>query len=391
MIDYAREASIELHNAFYELDDIIYYDFTAAMEAPLASTNSSDASTEPASSGTATQSSANAAKDDNDDARKRAEETKARLKAKQEAKKAGEENNKDLKNTTGFVAKLKAIVQKIVDLVKSAIGKLAEKIDKMQDKFHEKYLEKLRDAKSKNGFKAVEIENYRYKTKPFDDFSNAVIAYVNNTQSKLDGMFRAYSNSNGLEDSEKENLKKVNERENESYEYLALKGSLPTQKGATPDTILTEFQELVRGKKEKFKVDEGAANACESIIVNMRNNIKSITRVCNSAKDLAKKISDNTKSITQNPSTDAESNELITKRVNNLGKLASFLVNASTLMANLHNEMVTNSKIVLQRVYNFNALGVKAAKKGEEESSDTSDDKELDESTNELNNTNVGE
>ena len=121
----------------------------------------------------------------------------------------------------------------------------------------------------------------------------------------------------------------------------------------------------------------------------MRNNTKAIVRICDNAKSLAKKVGDNSKTITSNPGTDTQSNDLIVKRINELGKFANFLVKSSELISKLSIEGITNAKVVLQRVYDFNALGVKGAKKGNTEEKKEPEDNTIKETVDELDDSNV--
>jgi hypothetical protein len=354
MVDYARESSIELYNMLYEFDDIFERDYAALEDVGGETSDASSSS----STETKSDSSNTTAASSNNTTENKTETTNNATTTDATKKEESKSNNADLKSTSGFVAKLKELVDKLIAKIKELIANLADKIDKLQQEGIDKFLKKISDAKTKNGLKEIEVENYKYDTQVFTDAITNIENVAKEYNNAIDKIFSAYEGqSNGTEESDNDSRTNVIANFNEKYgggkiyETIATKLGYATTGEADAKSIKTDFQNKFRGEKEKMTINQDYANACESYLRNAVADARKLVTASNTTKDTVKKIRDKVKAVTAKPGTSAEVNNSVSKFVTDASKFMVFASSFYVFAFKLAFEYRTNCKIVLMRAY----------------------------------------
>lgn len=318
MIDYAREANIELRSIFYEFDDIL--------DAPLQFSPVMEAGEAPDSS--------------------------------IRAEGGGDPNNTNpnakLKSTSGLIEKLKKIIDFLVQKVKEAISTLQMKIAKINGVGLDQFIKKANEARMKNGLNSVQIENNLYRGNVIGNVGTGICNVTNKVTEKVNIVFNGYVNNTDMpEDSLRVANQFNDEFEDKFWQEVITACQLQKVDGNSPDKIKEAIQTAFRGDKETVTIDENYANKCMKWLVDYKNIVKGCVDWFNHSKEVTKLIQQKQQAASQHPQTNNESNNAVVKFTTNCSKFTVFTTQIWILLTTLSAECMQNCKIVLMRAYNF--------------------------------------
>lgn len=343
MIDYARESFVDFSNILYEFDDINSFDFVAALE-----------KTEGESKPVQTENPVSKVDDKSDDNKTSDSGSNAGTPKEGEDADNNKNPNTNLKSTSAFVARIKELADTLAEKIKTAISKLSDKLKQLQAEEIDRFLQAANEAKNKNGFNAIEIENVHYDPTVFNNAVADVKAIIDSVKNRIDSVCAEYSRaSSGSADNENNGIKKFNEEygDNKVFSMIAGKVGLPTTGGADAKSVNNEFQAKFRGEKTQFKLTEQYVEECITYLRQSVGNARKLVEASNSSRDAAKLITDKSKVLRVNPDTSGELNDEFTKFFNNAAKIIVYAASFWILAYNLSLECRQNCRIVIQRAY----------------------------------------
>ena len=351
MIDYAREAILDLYDDFYEFDDIMDYDFDAAMEE-----GEGDAPAGNTGSGLSTGSSARAASGSTPN--NTTSNNKPTQPTNNNDPSKTTNDNANLKSTTGFVEKLKKLKELLKELIEKAMSAFQQKMAQMDQDNLNKFIQAANNASAKNGFHEIPIENYRYNpgnfNKAIDGVKSEIQEVERNFERAVSIYERAKNNQNGVD--ELSRLSK--DMEENIWAKVAAKVNINTTDGSDPKNILQGFQNMFRGEKDQFTINQNYVNKLMMYLGANDTYTRNLIAGTELTKKLVKTIDTRLDAIMKDPSTTAEINNEITKLATALNKFTSFTSRFWNTALRLLLECRINCKIVIQRAYNFNIGGL---------------------------------